>query len=148
MPKSLHSREARAELLQRLDRLRGDSSAAWGRMNVGQMVCHLSDSMRMSLGQLPTKTSGKRIFQTLPMRTLAIYVVPWPKGAPTAPELLSTPPAQLDADRAKLRSLIEDFGQAALERWPSHPLFGPLNRREWGHLCYRHIDHHLRQFSA
>ena len=33
-------------------------------------------------------------------------------------------------------------------RWPEHPFFGPLTRKDWGVLGYRHSDHHLRQFDA
>ncbi len=28
-----------------------------------------------------------------------------------------------------------------------HPFFGSLSRKEWGQLIYKHIDHHLQQFS-
>ncbi len=27
------------------------------------------------------------------------------------------------------------------------PVFGPLSRRGWGRLMWRHVDHHLRQFG-
>lgn len=131
MPKSLHSADSRAEVLRRLAALSPQSKPAWGKMDVGRMLCHLGDSMRMSLGEL------------------ALYVLPWPKGAPTAQELLSTQPSDFEADAARLRALVERFGEAkGRPEWPEHPLFGPLSEAEWGHLSYRHIDHHFGQFGA
>ncbi len=29
-----------------------------------------------------------------------------------------------------------------------HAFFGPLTGKQWGRLQYKHLDHHLRQFSA
>jgi len=70
-------------------------------------------------------------------------------GAPTAQELLSTQPSYFEADAARLRALMERFGTAkGRSEWPEHPLFGPLSEAEWGHLGYRHIDHHFGQFGV
>jgi hypothetical protein len=149
LPKSLHSADSRAEVLRRLAALSPQSKPAWGKMNVGRMLCHLGDSMRMSLGDLETRSKGKRAFHHFPLKQLAIYVLPWPKGAPTAQELLSTQPSDFEADAARLRTLVDRFGEAkGRPEWPEHPLFGPLSEAEWGHLSYRHIDHHFGQFGV
>ena len=149
MPKSLHSADSRAELLRRLGVLSPDSRPAWGRMSVGQMLCHLGDSMRMTLGELETRSKGKVAFHRFPLKHLALYVLPWPKGAPTAEELLSTQPSEFEADATRLRALLERFGEAkGRPEWPEHPLFGPLTKAQWGHLGHRHIDHHFRQFGV
>ena len=103
----------------------------------------------MALGELPVRPKNKRAFQTFPLKHLALYVIPFPKGAPTAPELLAGQPGDFEADRARLRALLEQFGTGPEEGpGPAHPLFGPLSRKEWGVLVYKHTDHHLRQFSA
>ena len=149
MPKTLHSAEHRAELLRRLGALSPESRPAWGQLSVGRMLCHLGDSMRMGLGELETRSKGKRAFQRFPLKHLVLYVLPWPKGAPTAEELLSTQPSEFEADVTRLRALVDRIGEER-ERssWPEHPLFGPLTKAQWGHLGYRHMDHHLRQFGV
>ena len=30
----------------------------------------------------------------------------------------------------------------------THPFFGELSLEEWGRLQWKHLDHHLRQFSV
>jgi hypothetical protein len=147
--KTLHDAAAREEIVGRLDRLRAEARPLWGRMNVGQMLCHLRASLCMALGELPTKSKNKRLFQTALMRRLAIYWLPWPRGLPTAPELLATPPADFAADAARLRELVGRYAASPIDGpGPEHPLFGRLTRRDWSVLQYRHADHHLRQFGA
>ena len=57
-------------------------------MNASGMMAHLNDSYRMVLGDLKVKSKN------LPLRypgikQLVIYALPFPKGAPTAPELIA-----------------------------------------------------------
>jgi hypothetical protein len=146
---SLYDAAQRNAILARLAALTPDSSARWGRMSVGQMLCHLSDSMRMGLGELPVKSKGKRAFQVFPLKQLILYVLPFPKGSPTAPELLSTPPAEFQADQERLRGLLlKCAGMAGAGMGPEHPLLGRLSRAEWGVLGAKHVDHHFTQFGV
>lgn len=139
----------REALGRRIASLTPAASAHWGRMTVDRMLAHLSQCARMALGQLLVKPRGKRAFQVFPLKHLILYVLPFPKGAPTAPELLAGPPATVeDEKRANLDLLARLGGEAHEGAGPTHPLFGPLTRQEWGVLVYKHTDHHLRQFGA
>jgi hypothetical protein len=112
------------------------------------MIVHLCDNMRMALGELPV--ASKRLpIRYPPLKQLIVYWLPFPKGVPTAPELLARRPAAWADDVAGLKALIGragERGQAA--SWPEHPAFGRMSGRAWGVLMYRHIDHHLRQFGV
>jgi hypothetical protein len=146
--KTLFQEETRAEVLRRIGGLTPGSARLWGRMNVGQMVAHCGDQLRLGLGDLGSSPpAGPMRFP--PLRRLIIHWLPWPKGkAQAPPELFTTPPATLDGDREALRALIERFAHADSERpWPTHPKFGALSGKDWGVLGYRHLDHHLRQFG-
>ena len=146
---SLLVEQDRTALLRRIAALTPASPRRWGRMSVDAMVCHLGESARMALGDLPTVSKSKRAFQTFPLKHLILYVVPFPKGAPTAPELIAAQPQAFEAERARLLELlarlVERGGDGA---GPAHPLFGPLSYAEWGVATYKHSDHHLKQFSA
>jgi hypothetical protein len=117
-------------------------------MTVAQMVAHLSDAARMALGDLPC--ASKRLpLRYPPLKQLIVYWLPWPEGAPTAPELIGRVPASWPAEVADLAALLERLaGQPRDASFPEHPAFGRLSRRAWGVLVYRHMDHHLRQFGA
>lgn len=139
----------REALCRRIASLTPASSPRWGRMTVDRMLAHLSQSARMALDELPVKPRGKRAFQVFPLKHLILYVLPFPKGAPTAPELLAASPATVEEEKRALLALMARLGRELAEgAGPAHPLFGPLSREEWGTLAYKHSDHHLRQFGA
>jgi hypothetical protein len=113
------------------------------------MLSHLRLSALMALGELPVAGKNKRVFQVFPLKHLILHVVPFPKGAPTAPELLAHDTEPVEAIRSELLSLMERIGTGPREGdGPVHPLFGRLSFREWGVATYKHTDHHLRQFGA
>jgi len=139
----------RTAIRQRIGSVTTASVARWGRMDAQAMLTHLRLSALMALGELPVACKGKRVFQVFPIKHLILHVVPFPKGSPTAPELLVQGEAAVDAIRSELVSLVERIG--AGPRYgdgPVHPLFGRLSFREWGVATYKHADHHLRQFGA
>jgi hypothetical protein len=104
----------------------------------------------MALGELPVAPKGPKLFSVFPFKHLLLYVVPFPKGAPTAPELLQGAHADdIESEKASLAELLSRIGSGPREGpGPAHPLFGPLSRQEWGAATYKHTDHHLRQFGV
>lgn len=139
---------ARAQILARIDRLSADRAPLWGKMDAGRMIVHLAAQLHAGLGELACAPKKTPLNNWL-MRRLIIYVIPWPKGSPTAPEFLAQPSATWDEDVSALRSAIARFGARRPEdAWPPHPAFGPLTGRMWGVLAWRHLDHHLRQFGV
>jgi hypothetical protein len=139
----------RTLICQRIDSVTGASVPRWGRMDAKAMLTHLRDSALMALGELSVASKGKRVFQVFPIKVPILHVAPFPKGAPTAPELLVPDAAPVDAIRSELLSLVERIGAGPREGdGPVHPLFGRLSFREWGVATYKHTDHHLRQFGV
>lgn len=139
----------RAAIDRRMRSLSASSAAQWGSMDVTGMLQHLRLSARMCLGELSVPSANKRAFQVFPLKHLIIYVLPFPKGAPTAPALKPNSAASFEEERAALLELLERIGTGPRDGvGPDHPLFGPLTWREWGATTYKHADHHLRQFGA
>ncbi len=146
MAASLYDPARRDEMLRRLAALRFDRSPRWGRMTAPQMVTHLIEAYRMPSGELHIAARSMP-FKPL-LRWLMLYVMPFPKGAPTARELLARRPSTWDADVEALRACIAAVREpAAGERVGEHPIFGKMSARDWGVLLYKHTDHHFRQFG-
>ena len=147
MTKTMFQAATRAQLQQRLAKLAPDRPALWGRMNAPKMVVHLSDALKMALGDLPA-APRKTPLRFPVIKHLVIYLLPWPKGVPTAPELLARAPAAWNGEVVTLSALVERFAsRSASATWPPHPAFGAMSGRLWGALAYRHCDHHFRQFG-
>jgi len=141
-----------ADILQRLARLTPESRRLWGRMSPHQVVCHLSDSYKVVIGERPVAGSPTLLGRTL-IRFIALSTpMAWPKGTPTMKEVDQdfggTRPEEFTRDMSELGALIERVAATPRDfTWASHPLFGPLTEREWLHWAWRHPDHHLRQFG-
>ena len=87
------------EVVDRLGRLKPDAPARWGKFNATRMIAHVNDGLRLALAELPVK-SRKTPFKNAVARLLIIHVLPFPKGAPTAPELLARGgTAEFEAER-------------------------------------------------
>ena len=147
MRKSLWDARSRGELLTRLESLKPDSTPVWGKMNAPQMVAHLVKWMEMIDG---TVTTAPR---NLPIRhpgikQLLIYWLPFPKGIPTAKELIVETPPDWETQYSALRHHIESFEKLDRNKLPAHPAFGKLTPEAWGVLGYRHTNHHLTQFGV
>lgn len=148
MAKTIFVDADRAALLDRVGQLSATAPARWGKFTAPKMVSHLIAAVRMALGELPCVPKGN-ILRFPPLRYLVIYVMPWPKGTPTAPEMLARVPESWDADIAELRAAVERAAANGRQgKWAVHPAFGALSADHWGALIHRHMDHHLTQFGV
>ena len=146
---SILNESDRNAIRSRVQSLSVSSKARWGNMDVAAMLQHLRLSAQMAVGELSIPSVNKRALQMFPLKHLILYVLPFPKGAPTAPELKVTSAASFEEERAAVLELLDRIGTGARDGvGPTHPLFGSLTRREWGVATYKHTDHHLRQFGV
>jgi hypothetical protein len=140
------------ELLNRLERLRPDARALWGKMNAHQMICHLNDSFGLAMSG-KAASEDITLFNRTVMRWLGLHTsIRWPQGVPTRPEmdqlLGGTHPTEFARDAAALTARIERFVQQPRTYAPArHPTFGALTEWEWMRWGYLHSDHHFRQFD-
>lgn len=139
----------RVAISRRVQSLSASSTARWGSMDVTGMLKHLRLSALMAVGELSVPSANKRAFQMFPLKHIILYLLPFPKGAPTARELKPDVGASFEQERSAMLAMLERIGTGLREgAGPDHPLFGPLSWREWGVATYKHTDHHLKQFGA
>jgi hypothetical protein len=150
---TLAHERCKAEILRRLRDVRPDSARRWGRMSAHQMVCHLTDSCRMAMGQKPVSPATSLMQQTV-IKWIALYApLAWPPGIMTRPEIDQedggTSPGGFAVDVAELEALTAAFtSEPPSFESPPHPIFGPMSRAAWLRWGYVHMDHHLRQFGV
>jgi hypothetical protein len=146
--KTIFDPAARAALLARIDGLDATAAARWGKFTAPRMVSHLISTLRLALGEEPCKDRPSFLSNRV-VRHLVIHVLPFPRGAPTAREMLSRAPESWPLDIAALKSLIERAAANGRDgAWARHPLFGAISAHDWGVLIHKHVNHHLTQFGA
>lgn len=145
--RELHDPAFRESVLQRLTSLSHGSTRRWGRMTADQMLRHVNIALEFALGRVHVA----RLSIPLPGFLLKWMVlhVPWPKGSPTAPEFVAGDRYDFETERSRCIALVREFAARPVEGdWPVHHTFGRITGRETSRLQAKHLDHHLRQFSA
>jgi hypothetical protein len=146
--KTIFNEVDRKEISRRVASLRPDAQRQWGKMTVDKMLAHIADGLRSAVGELPVKPKNTPL-RFAPARYLVLYWLPFPKGAPTAPELIERQPESIEEELRAVQELLEKFAAKDPQaQWPEHAAFGKMSGQDWGVLQYRHLDHHLRQFNA
>lgn len=148
--KSLFDQADRDALLQRLASLESGAMRQWGRMSSAQMLAHLCAAMDNAAGNGPAKQSFLGKLVTPLIRGSIFGAKPFGRNAPTDPTYVVSDARDFDAERNRLRNLIERLGAGGATDADGriHPFFGKLTGEQWGWLAHKHIDHHLRQFGA
>lgn len=142
--KNLYDGVVKGEVLKRINSLENDPKGLWGTMNAAQMMAHCSTQLQMALGEVNSNLRYNGLVRWLAKETFGLRLS-WGKNLPTAPEMTKTSFHEFDHERSKLIATINRFYEA--HEWHPHPIFGTMNKQEWGIVAYKHLDHHLRQFG-
>ena len=128
MSSILEARDRQA-IIDRLRRLTPQHQRLWGTMHSHQMVCHVSDALRVALGDLPCRRRDSFLTRTLAKWIIIELRFPTPRGKiRTVREMLTSVPGQWEADVNTCEALI---GRMAMEQpRAAHPAFGPMSTRE------------------
>ncbi len=150
--KNFFKEKNRVSLLNRLSNLTNEHTSRWGKMNSHQVIVHLTDPFRAALNERPVAVH-RSAFSKWPFNKFVVYIMPWPKGAPTAPEFIQgvkgSTPVEFEKDKQELFRAMEKFvlSEKTMTFLPS-PVFGKINNKDWGRLMWRHVNHHLKQFGV
>jgi hypothetical protein len=147
--KTVFDKATREELIDRINRLDENSARQWGKMDVAQMIKHCRLWEEMISGDLKCKRSfmGRLIGQMV-LKGFLKNERPLGRNTPTAPELrVDDTNGDIAAEKTRWIEMIEKNVQFSNSNFV-HPFFGKMTKEQIGQLDYKHIDHHLRQFSA
>ena len=146
---TLYDHASREGIVARVRQVQPTSVRRWGVMAPELLLPHLAGGIRRALekpatGPVPGPLLG------LIKRWLLIHQLPWPKAKiQSPPNSFRVPPTTWKQDQETVVSLIQAFVTTDADKLTQlHPTFGRMTARDWGVLQYRHLDHHLRQFSA
>ena len=146
---TLFDKPTQDEMLARVSKLSATSQRQWGKMNVSQMMKHMSKAFALPVTkEHPEKESLYYLMANPVSRWLMFDVLPWPHGllpAPAAIRVKEDP--DFEYSKAEFLSSINKF-LSATEFPGSHPVFGSMDKENWGKLMSTHLDHHLRQFGV
>lgn len=140
-----------AELTTRIGQLSPQSQAAWGKMNVSQMLAHCCVPYEQAFGERQEKPP---LMMKLMLRLFAkkgiINDVPYKPNLPTAPSFIIKDERDFQKEKDRLTAYVakaEQLGKPFFDN-KEHWSIGKLSTSEWSNMLYKHLDHHLRQFGV
>lgn len=148
--KNLFETSSAMEIRTRIGSLRPDSARQWGAMTVAQMLAHCSAWMEQAAGQTSSPRSFLgRIFGPVAKKSL-LGEAPVRRNMPTEKHLVMQGERDFVAEQRRLLDCVERYAAGGPEQCTTHPhgFFGPMTPLEWATTGYKHLDHHLKQFSA
>ena len=136
-----------------LSQLDADAPRKWGKMNVQQMIEHMSDYVRIASGRTPMETVTPE--DKLPrMQGFLESEKPFPENTPNVlmpetpvPVKHATKQEAIDELQGEIDHFFAVHEQHA-DRTTPNPFFGTLRFDQQVQLLYKHGTHHLRQFGA
>lgn len=143
----------RNEFVNKLRTIDPDTKGLWGKMNVQQMVEHMSYALRQA--------SGKDLYtimtpaEHLPrMQAFMMSDKPFRENTPNQllpdepePSKQATIQASLEELQAEIDHFFSVFANEA-DKTITNPFFGDLNYEMQVQLLHKHAWHHLRQFGV
>jgi Protein of unknown function (DUF1569) len=148
--KNLLNESVKNEIEARIDTLNENAVPAWGKMNVNQMMRHLSMALEMPIGEFKPTAPEKDPMPKWLMKIIMMNVKV-PKNIDTFKEMnviehgIQT--GTFAEEKRQLKQSLEKFYNAK-KFVPEHALAGKFTPENWGKLSYNHLDHHLGQFGV
>jgi hypothetical protein len=143
----------RNEFVERLGNIDPAAKPLWGKMNVAQMIEHMSYSLRQANGRDSYTCLTPE--ENLPrMQAFLASEKPFRENTPNQllPDIPEPPKKEtVEAALEELKDEIEHFFKVFEEdpgKVITNPFFGDLDYSMWVQLLYKHAWHHLRQFNV
>lgn len=139
------------ELQQRINKLTSTTQSQWGKMDVAQMLAHCNITYEMVYeDKHPKPNSFKKFLLKLFVKNIVTSEKLYKKNGQTAPEFLIKENKNFEVEKKRLLDYIDktyQLGEAHFDGKLSHS-FGPLSKKQWNNMFYKHLDHHLQQFGV
>ncbi len=136
-----------------LKQLDSSTPGKWGKMNVQQMIEHMTDSVREATGRIPRTIVTPE--EKLP--AIKSFLMSDKEFRPETknPLMPAEPIPVRNSDKDSAIRELESELKYFVEFYKTNPdaiitnaIFGHLNFEEWIQLLHKHAVHHLKQFGG
>jgi hypothetical protein len=150
MAQNIFNADDYAAIIKRIEALTPNAQRKWGTMTLPQMLEHCILQLKLALGIITNNEKKTSFLNTAFGRWMALYIAPWPKGGAT-PQAMNvtlnmTAIDEVTVEKERLLQLLQTVQQH--NHFQPHPFFGAVNKKDWGRLIWKHLNHHLKQFGV
>ena len=137
--------------ISRIEKLTPETQPQWGKMDVAQMMAHVSVAYDMTYGKLNLKYNGfMRMMLKLIVKKMVVGEKPYKKNNSTAPAFIITDKREFEKEKQILIDYIKLTDSKGIAHFDGleNTSFGKLSAKEWSTLLSKHLDPHLTQFGV
>ena len=149
--KNIFTTEISKEIINRIDKLKPESTPLWGKMAVAQMLAHCNVTYELVYDNKHPRPNGfKQFLLKAFVKQIVVSEKPYTKNGRTAPVFLIKGDKNFETEKNRLIDYIkktQELGETHFDNKASHS-FGNLSKSEWNNMFYKHLDHHLNQFGV
>ncbi len=148
---NIFNEEEYQSIIIRLESLSNSSEKQWGTLTLPEMLEHCTLQLKMALFEIQgTKKEGLFILRIGFGKWLGLYGPRWKKGSITPTQMNIKKQKPVIKNFSEERKQLVNYLQMVHHKnnFQEHPIFGNLNKKDWGRLIWKHLDHHLRQFGG
>ena len=148
---SIYSEEICASIIARIEQLNPSTPALWGKMDVAQMLAHCNITYELLYEDKHKRPNAfVRFLLRLLIKPTVTNEKSYKKNTHTAPAFLIADTKQFEVEKTRLIAYIQRTQQLGADHFEglASNSFGNLTSKEWNNLFYKHLDHHLSQFSV
>ncbi len=137
------------DIYKRIEALQPSHLRQWGKMDMAQMLAHCNIPIEQAIGKTPAMDSSNFLSKTL-VKWVVLQKKPFGRNLPTVPTFVVTDEHDFNVEKQRLLDNLKQFYERGqkIGEFAQHPGFGKLSKEDWGYLTWKHLDHHLQQFSA
>lgn len=147
---NIFSKTVSDEIVERINQLKADTPAQWGKMNVSQMLAHCCVTYEMVYeNKYPKPNAFMKFILKAMVKNKVVNEKPYQPGGPTAPQFIIKGEKNFEVEKGRLIGYIQktqELGGPYFDQKESQS-FGKLSTEEWNNMFYKHLDHHLKQFG-
>ncbi len=145
--KTFFDQKNQDELQQRLQKLSAQTACLWGKMSAAQMLAHCTATLQMPVGDIQVKRTPLSLIGWM-FKGMLVNGKPFSKNSPTASEFVVRDERDFQTENERFLHAFQKVALGpGLITCFKHPFFGSMSTDDWGHLIYKHLDHHLQQFG-
>lgn len=147
--KSIYNENDNEAFIARIEKLKPETQAIWGKMNVTQMMQHCAAPMDIAFETLKIEVPFiYRILGRL-MKNSILNSPEFKKNSPTAKDLIFSGTYDFKQSQGLLIDKCRKFQDGPkVITLKVHPFWGKLTENEWDKLQVMHLNHHLTQFGV
>jgi hypothetical protein len=145
---SIFDKTGNAAIIARINTLTTESKALWGKMTVDQMCKHCTSAINVAFGKQDVKVNFLIRFLGKMLKD-KVFNSEFKKNSPTAKEFVFTNQYDLEISKKEFFESFSLFAQGHQAiKVIDHPFWGKMTYEDWDKLMWKHVDHHLKQFSV